>query len=143
MSAVSLDITPVHLLARFRGLVVGTRLPHSKRTYLEVIDAEGGKWRLVTWRTTYSSTDTGENKDKTVLSAAVDDRSGVLTINFSDESSCSLTPIPDESDDALENWEIFTPDGFILAYGPRGRWLWGRADDPDYWVGWAEPLVRF
>jgi hypothetical protein len=143
MSAVSLDITPVDVLARFRGHVVGTRLPHSKRTYLEVIDAEGGKWRLVTWRTTYSSTDAGENLGKTVVGVAIDDRTEALMISFSDGSSCSLTAIPDESEDALENWEIFTPDGFILAYGPRGRWLWGRASDPDYWVGWAEPLVRF
>jgi hypothetical protein len=67
----------------------------------------------------------------------------VLTVSFSDESFFTLTPIPDESDDAIENWEIFTPERLILAYGPRGRWLLGRADDPDYWADWAEPLVRF
>ncbi|HEX4729689.1 MAG TPA: hypothetical protein VH299_00370 [Solirubrobacterales bacterium] len=143
MSAATLDTTPVNLLDRFRGLVVGTRLPHSKRTYLEVTEAEGGMWRLVSWYTTYSSTDTRDNFGKTVLSTALDDRSGILTVSFSDETSFTLTPIPDEAEDAVANWEIFTPEGLVLAYGPRGRWLLGRADDPDYWDGWAEPLVRF
>jgi hypothetical protein len=142
MSAVALDNTPVHLLARFRGVVVGTRLPHSRRTYFEVIDAAAGKWRLRTWRTTCSSTDDGNHLGKTVLGVAIDERSGVLEISFSDGSACFLRPHKDDDDDAIENWEIFTPEGLILAYGPQGRWLLGRADDPDYWVGWAEPLVR-
>jgi hypothetical protein len=143
MSAVALDITPVDLLARFRGVVVGTRLAHSKRPYLELTDAEGGTWRLVSWHADYSASSPRDNKGKSVLAAAIDERSGVLKVSFSDESSFTLTPIPDESDDAIENWEIFTPEGLILAYGPRGRWLLGRADDPDYWVGWAEHIVRF
>jgi hypothetical protein len=143
MSAVELDIAPVDLLARFRGLVVGTRLPHSRRTYFEVIDEESGRWRLRTWRTTYSSTDSGDNQGKTIVGVAVDECSEALTISFSDESSCSVAPSPDYVDDDGENWELFTPDGLVLAYGPRGRWLLGRVDDPDYWVGWAEPLVRF
>ena len=143
MSALALDTTPVDLLARFRGVVVSTRLPHSKRPYLELTDAEGGTWRLVSWHAAHSASSPGDNEGKSVLGAAIDDLSGVLTVSFSDEGSFTLTPIPDESDDAIENWEIFTPEGLVLAYGPRGRWLLGRADDPDYWVGWAEPLVRF
>jgi hypothetical protein len=143
MSATSLDTTPVHLLARFRGLVVNTRLPHSKRTYLEVKNDEGGTWRLVSWSTASSKSGAGNNDGKTVVGATVDDRSGVLTVGFSDASFFTLTPVLDDADDAVENWEIFTPEGLVLAFGPRGRWLLGRADDPDYWVGWAEPLVRF
>lgn len=143
MSAVSLDTSPIHLLARFQGLVVATRLPHSRRTYLEVVDAEGGTWRLTSWSTASLSTDAEDDNGKTAMGAIFDDRSEVLKVNFSDGSFFTLTPIPDDADDAVENWEIFTPEGLVLAYGPHGRWLLGRADDPDYWVGWAEPLVRF
>jgi hypothetical protein len=143
MSAVALDNTPIHLLARFRGLVVGTRLPHSRRTYFEVIDATTGRWRLRTWRASCSSTDDGNHLGKTILSVEIDDQSGVLTISFSDGSSCFLSPNPDSQDEGLEYWEIFTPEGLILAYGPSGRWLLGSAEDEDYWVGWAEPIVRF
>jgi hypothetical protein len=133
MSAVTLDIAPADLLARFQGLVVGTRLTHSKRIYLDVVDMEGGKWRLVSWHAKYSPTDPGDNRGKTVNNAEAGERSGVLTVSFSDGTSFTVTPTPDEADDAIENWELFTPDGFVLAYGPRGRWLLGRADDPNYW----------
>jgi hypothetical protein len=143
MSAVALDKTPVDLLARFRGLVVGTRLPHSKRTYLEITDADGGTWRLVSWDATHSASHPGNNDGKTVLGATIDNRSGELAVSFSDGSSFNLTPVQDDSDDAIENWELFTPEGLVLAYGPRGRWLLGQADDPDYWVGWADHIVRF
>jgi hypothetical protein len=142
MSAVALDTTPVDLLARFRGQVVATRLPHSKRVYLEISDAGGETWRLVGWEATQSANERGDREGKTVLGATVEDRSGELTVSFSDRSTLTLTPVGDESEDAIEHWEIFTPEGLILAYGPRGRWLLGRADDPDYWVGWAKNIVR-
>ena len=34
----------------------------------------------------------------------------------------TVTPIPDEADDAIENWDLFTPEGLVLIYGPKRQW---------------------
>jgi hypothetical protein len=95
-----------------------------------VTDAEGGLWRFATWEADYSPTDPEGLAGKTVVSADLDEPGGKLTIGFSDGTTFTVTPIPDEEDDAIENWELFTPEGLVLSYGPRGRWQLGKATDP-------------
>jgi hypothetical protein len=139
MNAVIPDISPATVLARFRGQVTGGRLTHSKRIYLEVDDANGGRWRLISWEADYTATFAGFPSAKRVTSADLDHDSGTLTVTFSDRASLTLAAIPDDADDAIENWELFTPEGMVLAYGPWGTWRFGGKDDPDYW---ALPIAR-
>jgi hypothetical protein len=131
MSIVIPDTSPASLLARVRGSVTEARLTYPERVHLEVMDIHGGRWLLATWEAEYSPTDPEEFSAKTVVSAVLDDRSRVLTIGFSDGTDFTVTPIPDDEDDAIENWELFTPDGLLLTYGPWGRWHLGKATDPD------------
>jgi len=139
MNAVIPDISPATVLARFRGQVTGGRLTRSKHIYLEVDDANGGRWRLISWEADYAATFPGFPGGNTVTAADFDHGSGTLTVSFSDHTSFTLTPIPDDADDAIENWELFTPDGMVLAYGPWSTWRFGGKDDPDYW---ALPIAR-
>ena len=130
MSIVTPDTSPASLLARVRGPVTDAHLTYPERMQLDVTDAEGGLWNLISWEADYIPSDPEELRGKTVVSADLDARSETLTVDFSDGTGFALTPIPDEEDDAIENWELFTPEGLVLSYGPRGRWQLGKATDP-------------
>jgi hypothetical protein len=129
MSIAASDTVPEKLLGRLRGLVTHAGLSYPERMRIEVVDAKGGLWRLGTWDADYSPADPAVLAGKAVVSAKLDEPSGVLTIGFSDETLSTVTPDMDEDDD-VENWELFTPEGLVLTYGPRGRWQLGSADDP-------------
>jgi hypothetical protein len=67
---------------------------------------------------------------KTVVHADFDSESGALTVHFTDETYFTLTPNQEDDDDAIEDWELFTPVGLVLTYGPKGRWQLS-ANEPD------------
>jgi hypothetical protein len=129
MPIVTVDTSPAQLLGRFRGLVTDAGPTYPERARLKVTDGEGGLWRLGTWDGDYSPADPEALCGKIVVSAELDERSGVLTVGFSDETTFTVIPTSVEGDD-IENWELFTPEGLVLTYGPRGRWQLGSADDP-------------
>jgi hypothetical protein len=130
MAFVTSGTSPAELMRRFRGRVTKAGLTYPERGRLQVTDAEGGLWRFATWEADYSPTDPEGLAGKTVVSADLDEPGGKLTIGFSDGTTFTVTPIPDEEDDAIENWELFTPEGLVLSYGPWGRWQLGKATDP-------------
>jgi hypothetical protein len=130
MAVVIPDTSPGDLLRRVRGSITDASLTYPERMRLEIADAAGGVWRLITWYAEYSPTDPDKLDGKTVVDIELDPRTDVLTVGFSDETCFTVTPVPDEEDDAIENWELFTPEDVVLAYGPRGRWQLCRATDP-------------
>jgi hypothetical protein len=131
MALVTPEISPADVLAGVRGLVTEARLTYPQRAHLPIIDARGGRWFLATWEASYLPADPEELNGKTAVSGELDHRSGVLTIGFSDGTAFTVTPIPDDDADAIENWELFTPDGMLLTYGPRGRWRYREATGSD------------
>jgi hypothetical protein len=122
MATVNSDISPMALLDRFRGSVTDARVTYPERAAIDLTDAEGGEWHLTTWWADYDPPDPAACGGKTVVRADLGEPSGTLTLRFSDGSAFTITPARDERDDAIENWELFTPEGFVLAFGPRGRW---------------------
>ncbi|MGH2938944.1 MAG: hypothetical protein ACRDPE_12590 [Solirubrobacterales bacterium] len=130
MPTVKPDTSPAAVLSRFRGLVTKARLTYPERAAINLADNEGGSWYLATWWADYSPADPEVFSGKTVVGADIGKAPGELTIDFSDGASFTIGPIWDERDDAIENWELFTPDGMVLTYGPRGRWQLGSANDP-------------
>jgi hypothetical protein len=130
MSVVASDTLPEKLLGRFRGPVTDGRPTYPERVHVEVRDAQGGLWCLATWDADYSPENPEVLNGKDVVSANLDGASGVLTVGFSDDSVFTVTPNLIEEDEDIENWELFTPEGLVLTYGPRGRWHLGSADDP-------------
>jgi hypothetical protein len=129
MSIVSLDTSPAGLLARFRGRVTNALVTYPERMILEVVDAAGAAWRISTWEAEYSPEDPDVLNGKTVAGAELDGETSVLTISFVDGSCSVVTPIHDNAVDAIENWQLFTPHGAVLSYGPRGRWDLTSADE--------------
>ncbi len=130
MATVTSDTSPAALLDRFRGTVTMSGLTYPDRAAIDVADAEGGEWHLTTWWANYSPADPEVFGGKAVVSADLGEPPGTLTVGFSDGTTFVVTPVPDEEDDAIENWELFTPEGLVLTFGPRGRWQLSRASDP-------------
>jgi hypothetical protein len=123
------DTFPTELLSRFRGLIVDARPAYPEVLHLKVKDAEGGEWWFTTQEAQWSPADPEALLHKTIISADVDGDSGELTVGFSDGSAFRVTPDHEGAFDDLEAWELFTPERTILSFGPRGRWLLGRADN--------------
>jgi hypothetical protein len=129
MATMTSDASAAALLGRFRGRVTKARLTYPERAALDVTDHDGGHWYLATWDAEYLPGDPEVLHGKTVVGADLDEKSQVLTVDFSDGTAFSATPIAYDDED-VENWELFTPEGMVLTYGPRGRWRLGRAGDP-------------
>jgi hypothetical protein len=131
MSIVTPDTSPTDLLDRVRGPVRDARLTYPERVHFEVTDVSGGLWLLATWDADYLPADPAELCGKTVTGVGLDKESGKLAFQFSDGTSFTITPDADEGDpEAILNWELFTPEGLVLTYGPWGRWHLGKATDP-------------
>jgi hypothetical protein len=129
MAPVISDTSPADLLARFRGPVTDARHTYPERLHFEVRDAQGGEWLIATWESAWSPPDPASLHGKTVTSAD-QDPSGRLAIGFSDGSCFEVIPDHEGTDDDIQAWELFTPEGLVLHYGPAGRWRLARASDP-------------
>jgi hypothetical protein len=130
MAVVTPDLSPRDLLSCVRGAVAQARLTYPERVHLQVLDADGGLWLLATWEADYWPADPADLTGKIVVGTSLDETSGALTVGFSDGTRFTVDPIPDDDDDAIENWQLFTPDGFVLNYGPGEHWVLKRATDP-------------
>jgi hypothetical protein len=133
VTAISPELSPANLLARFRGEVVCSRSAFPDVLQVHVRDADGDLWRFLTFEADYFPADPGEFLGKGVVAADIDAASGKVIIGFPDGSSLTVVPFalePDEVDDNYESWQLFTPDGLVLNYGPGEHWLLKQAGDP-------------
>jgi hypothetical protein len=128
--AVIPDTSPSELMAALRGEVVESVPGYPEVLHLTLRDKQGQTWGFSTFDSTWSPSDPDAFQGKTVRSADLDVASGKLTIGFSDDSTLTVVPTPGVEADDLENWQIFTPDGFVLDYGPGQKWCLGRGTDP-------------
>jgi hypothetical protein len=128
--ATILNIKPPELLAALRGEVIESTPGYPEVLHLTLRDHRGEEWGFSTFDSTWSPSDPAAFLGKTITNAGLDAPSGKLTIEFSDGAALTVVPIPEVEDDELENWEIFTPDGFVLDYGPGEHWVLKRATDP-------------
>jgi hypothetical protein len=130
MSIVTPNTSPADLLTCVRGIVTYAHVTSSGRIKLRLTDQAGDKWGLVSWKADYSPSHPEVPDGKTIVDAALDTDSGVLTVDFSDRTYFTLAPNREPDDEGIEDWELFTPDGLVLSYGPRGRWQLASAGDP-------------
>jgi hypothetical protein len=130
MSIVIPDISPTELLARLRGPITDARPAYPETIHLKLEDGRGGEWWLTTHDAYYSPSDPAALRGKTVVGVDLDDRSGNLTLAFSDGTAFKVLPCPQEADDDPANWKVFTPEGVVLVYGPGGSWRFRRGTDP-------------
>jgi hypothetical protein len=132
MATVIPDLSPGELLSRFRGRVTEAHPAYPETIQIQVTDAKGGDWWFVTWDADYSPSDPDVVVGKTVVGADFDEPSGRLTIVFMDGTHFEAEPVPqdDEVPDDPEYWQLFTPEGLVLNWGPCRRWRIKRATDP-------------
>ncbi len=127
-SAVALDASPANVLRAMRGLIIGARLGYPDVLHLEVRDSVGGAWRLATQDAEFFPVDPSELLHKSIEDAAIDSATGELRLTLSAGATLVVAPAPREASDDPPNWELITPDGLALEFGPGLRWQISRAD---------------
>jgi hypothetical protein len=125
------DISPPELIARIRGQIFKANYAYPETIQFRLTDHRGGEWWLATQWADYSPTDPDELIGKVVVDTKLDAHSGNLTFTFSDGSEFKVTSRPqEEPGDDLEHWDLFTPEGLVLVWGPDATLQLKRATDP-------------
>lgn len=121
MTTVIPDLSPSDLLSRFRGTIIKAAPGYPEVLHLDLRDEDGAVWGFSTFYAEYSPSDPQFFLGKTVVDVALEP-SGELVMRFADGSGFKVLPEPEEPDDELPSWRLFTPDGLVLRFRPRGRW---------------------
>lgn len=127
-TAVALDASPLNVLRSMRGKIVDARIAYPEVLHVEVKDSAGELWRLATQDAEWSPTDPAELVGRSVDDADIDKETGELRCKLSDGSLLDVRPAGREAEDDPPNWELISPDGLVLEFGPGVRWQIGSAD---------------
>jgi hypothetical protein len=130
-TTVDLNKELVDMLGCFRGPIVDAHDAYPDVLHIEVCDADGGLWRFATQDATWSPTDPAAFLGRAIVGSSVDAHTGRLTCELSDGSQFVVIPAAQEAPDDPPNWELFTPDGRMLDFGPGMRWRLIEANDLD------------
>lgn len=128
MASLALDASPATVLRSLRGSIVDARLAYPDVLHVEIRDATGGRWRLATQDAEWSPTDPSELPGHSVDEAVIEEASGALRLELSDGARLVVAPGAREAPDDPPNWELITPDGLVLEFGPGLRWQISDAD---------------
>ncbi len=129
-TVVDLDASPATVLRSLRGSIVDARIAHPHVLHLEVRDSHGELWRLATQDAEFSSADPAQLVGRSIDGAMIDESSGELRCELSDGSSLDIRPAAAEADDDPPYWELISPAGVVLEFGPGVRWQISGADAP-------------
>jgi hypothetical protein len=127
-SGLALDASPANVLRAMRGVILGARLAYPDVLHVEIRDDAGGIWQLASQDAQFAPADPGTLGGKAVEDAAIDAGSGALRLGLSNGKALTITPAPLEAADDPPNWELITPDGLALEFGPGLRWQISSAD---------------
>jgi len=127
---VALDASPANVLRSLRGLIVGARLAYPHVLHVEVRDSAGELWRLATQDADWSPSDPAELVGNSIEDAEIDENNGELRCKLSNGSQLDVKPATPSADDDPPNWELITPGGVVLEFGPGVRWQISSADAP-------------
>jgi hypothetical protein len=129
-TAVALDASPVNVLRQMRGQIVDASISYPEVLHVEVRDSRGGVWRLATQDAAWSPSDPSQLTGRTIESADIEHETGELRCKLSDGSALDIKPTMIEADDDPPNWELISPTGIVLEFGPGLRWQISSADAP-------------
>jgi hypothetical protein len=125
-----INASVIDLLASLEGEIVAAGLAYPEVLHVDVRDRSGGRWRFATQDADWTPADPSRLLGLSVLGVEIDEDDGGLRWRLSDESLLEVVPADDAVAGDPPAWELFTPDGVFLAFGPGLRWRFGRADDP-------------
>jgi len=123
-----LDDLPGNLLRSMHGRIVDARIAYPEILHVEVRDSAGELWKLATQDAEWSPSDPADLVGRSVDDADIDKETGELRCKLSDGSLLDVKPAARGAEDDPPNWELITPRGVVLEFGPGVRWQIGSAD---------------
>jgi hypothetical protein len=124
----ALDASPTTLLSSVRGEIVAARVAYPDVLHVEIRDSSGGLWRLATQDADFTPSDPNGLLGARVIRLAIDPITTRLHCSLADGSALVINPGRHGAEDDPPNWELLTPDGLALEFGPGLRWQIARAD---------------
>jgi len=113
-----------------RGAIIDARLGYPDVLHVKIKDSAGETWQLATQDADWTPTDPRELVGQSIEDARIDEESGELRCQLSNGSLLDVKPARKEADDDPPNWELITPGGVLLEFGPGVRWQISSADEP-------------
>jgi len=129
-TVVALDASPTSVLRSMRGAIVSARIAYPQVLHVEVRDAQGEIWRLATQDAEWSPSDPAQLVGHSIDGADIDEESGELRCQLSDGSVLDVKPAAAGAEDDPPYWELISPAGVVLEFGPGVRWQISSADAP-------------
>jgi len=127
-TVVALDASPANVLRAMRGEIVDARIAYPEVLHVEIKDSDGELWWLATQDAEWSPSDPADLVGRSVDDVGIDGETGELRCKLSDGSMLDVRPAAQEAEDDPPNWELITPGGVVLEFGPGVRWQIGSAD---------------
>ncbi len=129
-TVVALDASPSSVLRAMRGPIVAARVAYPDVLHVEVRDSKGDLWRLATQDAEWSPSDPDQLTGRSIEAAEIDEESGELRCKLSDGLVLDIKPAAVESESDPPYWEVISPVGVVLEFGPGVRWQISSADAP-------------
>ena len=129
-TVVALDASPSSVLRAMRGSIVAARIAYPDVLHVEVRDSQGDIWRLATQDAEWSPSDPARLTKRSIEAADIDEKSGELRCRLSDGSVLDIKPTAVEKAGDPPYWELISPAGVVLEFGPGVRWQISSADAP-------------
>ena len=129
-TVVALDSSPMNVLRLMRGEIIDARIAYPNVLHVEIRDSRGDLWRLATQDAEWSPADPDELVGRSVENADIDEETGELRCRLSDGSVFDVKPAVAEAKEDPPYWELISPGGVALEFGPGVRWQISAADAP-------------
>lgn len=129
-TVVALDTSPVNVVRSMRGSIVDARIAYPDVLHVEIRDSHGDLWRLATQDADWSPSNPADLVGRSISDADIDESTGELRCRLSDGSLFDVRPAAHDVDDDPPNWELISPTGVVLEFGPGVRWQISGVDAP-------------
>jgi hypothetical protein len=124
------DASPTTLLNSLSGEIVAARMAHPDVLHVEMRDVHGGRWRFATQDAEFNPSDPEQLVGARVSSVKIDPLTMELCFSFGEDPVLLVKPAPAAAEDDPSTWELITPDGLALEFGPGLRWQITPANTP-------------
>jgi len=118
------------LFSAITGRITSVRNTFPDTPRIEIRDQHKNTWHLSVLDSSLSSSGTEFLEGETVVETSLSERTGELVFNLSNGSALTVSPNPIESRDDPPNWEVVTPNGWSIEFGPGPKVQIQRADVP-------------
>jgi hypothetical protein len=118
------------LLRSLRGEIVDARPAYPEILHVEIRDSDGDLWRLATQDADWSPVEHSVLVGQTIERSEIDEKTGELRCHLASGAVFAVQPAEQEAPDDPCNWELITPGGVALEYGPGSRWQISDANAP-------------